>query len=70
MEREGPLLPADPDLPAQLAALGRAGEDEVAAAFRNLALGEPGEPGEHGEVLATILHTVAFYPLKPAVMQV
>jgi hypothetical protein len=69
MERDGPLLPASPELQAQLAALGRAEGEEVAAAFRALALGQPGEAGEHAEVLATILHSVAFYPLKPAVMQ-
>lgn len=62
------IFPSSPAFLALLAALGEAEEQQVVAAFTSLATGK-GEEVAHQEVLATILHSVAFFPLAPAAME-
>ena len=67
------IFPSSPAFLALLAALGEVEDQQVVAAFTSLAAGLVGCKEEvevaHQEVLATILHSVAFLPLAPAAME-
>ena len=70
------IFPENPEFLALLLALNQEQEQECVTAFRTLTEGmvDPKKPSvtpsKHQEVLNSILETVAFYPLKPSVMQV
>ena len=68
------LFPESPHFLEQLRLLGLADQDKVVATFNALAKAEvnPEKEAElvHKEVLSVILERVAFFPMKPAVMEV
>ena len=68
------LFPESPHFLEQLRHLGSANQDEVVATFIALAKSDvnPEKDGKlvHKEVLSVILERVAFFPMKPAVMEV
>lgn len=67
------LFPESPHFLEQLRLLGSADQDEAVATFIALAKAEVNREKDaelvHKEVLSVILERVAFYPLKPAVME-
>ena len=68
------LFPESHHFLEQLRLLGSANQDEVVATFITLAKADvnPEKDGElvHKEVLSIILERVAFFPMKPTVMEV
>ena len=68
------LFPESPHFLEQLRLLGLADQDKVVATFIALAKAEVNPEKDaklvHKEVLSVILERVAFFPMKPAVMEV
>ena len=68
------LFPESPHFLEQLRLLGLADQDKVVATFIALAKAEVNLDKDvesvHKEVLSVILERVAFFPMKPAVMEV
>ena len=68
------LFPESPHFLEQLRLLGLADQDKVVATFIALAKAEVNLEKDaelvHKEVLSVILERVAFFPMKPAVMEV
>jgi len=68
------LFPESPHFLEQLRHLGSADQDEAVATFIALAKAEVNPEKDaklvHKEVLSVILERVAFFPLKPAVVEV
>ena len=68
------LFPESPHFLEQLRLLGSADQDEAVATFIALAKAEVNPEKDaklvHKEVLSVILERVAFFPMKPAVMEV
>ena len=68
------LFPESPHFLEQLRDLGSANQDDAIATFLALAKADANSENEgkfvHEEVLSVILERVAFFPMKPAVMEV
>ena len=68
------LFPESPHFLEQLKELGSANQDEAVATFLALAKADTKSENDcklvHKEVLSVILERVAFFPMKPAVMEV